>query len=216
MSSCCSTLQGKFDRRAAAQDLRRFRRRGALPGTRKLIDALAQAGASGRLLDVGAGVGAVHLAMLRRGVVDVLVVDASAAYTEAARALAREQGVDARIRYRVGDFVELADDIDPADVVTLDRVICCYSDWRPLVTLSASRARRLYGIVVPRDRAAVRLGVRLTNAFYALVRDPFRIFFHPPAQIAEQLGALGFRGIAEARTIAWQVLVFERVEPAPI
>ena len=43
---------------------------------------------------------------------------------------------------RQGDFVHQADDVEAADVVTLDRVICCYGDPKRWSVLSAARARR--------------------------------------------------------------------------
>ena len=39
-----------------------------------------------------------------------------------------------RVRYEVGDFVALAPDVEPADVVALDRVVCCYPDMAALVS----------------------------------------------------------------------------------
>jgi hypothetical protein len=62
-----------------------------------------------------------------------------------------------RVTYRHGDFVELAESISLAGLVTLDRVITVCPDWRRLAELSPSRARHLYGLVYPRDRRMVRL-----------------------------------------------------------
>ncbi len=45
--------------------------------------------------------------------------------------------------HHLGDFVEVAGSIQPADIVTLDRVICCYPDVERLVGLSSQRATRL-------------------------------------------------------------------------
>ena len=212
---CCSALQNTFDRRTAARDLRRLERRGPLASTRKLVDALHRAGAEGSLLDIGGGVGAVSLEMLRNGVRDVVSVDASAAYTEAARDLARRRGVADLVERHVGDFVELADTIDCADVVTLDRVICCYPAWRRLVALSAARARHLYGVVVPRNRWSVRLMIAAGNLFFFLTRNPFRVFVHPPDTVSSAIEDHGFRRVAAQRTFVWQVLVFERIDPSP-
>lgn len=38
-------------------------------------------------------------------------------------------------RFRYGDFVSLAPDLETADLVTLDRVVCCYPELEPLVYL---------------------------------------------------------------------------------
>src|SRR5687768_139711 len=52
-----------------------------------------------------------------------------------------------RRRPKDDDLVSVAEAEAPADVVTLDRVICCYHDMVDLVTPSAETAPRLYGAV---------------------------------------------------------------------
>jgi magnesium-protoporphyrin O-methyltransferase len=56
-----------------------------------------------------------------------------------------------------GDFVALASELPSVDIVTLDRVICCYPHMEALVAGSASKARRLYGAVFPRERRLMKL-----------------------------------------------------------
>jgi magnesium-protoporphyrin O-methyltransferase len=43
--------------------------------------------------------------------------------------------------------VDLAGQLEPAGVVTLDRVICCYDDMQQLVSLSAARVEKLLRLV---------------------------------------------------------------------
>src|SRR5207245_1276220 len=70
-------------------------------------------------LDIGAGVGAVHIALLSAGAVSATDVDVSAAYLKAAQSEATRLGFAERTRYVHGDFVQQAENIEPADVVTL-------------------------------------------------------------------------------------------------
>ena len=73
----------------------------------------------------------------------------------------------------------VADSVEPATVVTLDKVICCYPDMVTLVRASARKATALYGIVVPRDTAWVRASVGLANWFLRrALRWQFRAFAH--------------------------------------
>ncbi len=109
-----------------------------------------------------------------------------------------------------GDFVSLAPLVDRADVVTLDRVICCYPDVERLVSLSAAKAGSLYGLVLPRDRGILRFGVRLINLWFRLRRDPYRAFAHPNATVDAQVRAAGLRPTAEATTFVWRVVLYER------
>src|SRR4026209_19957 len=84
----------------------------------------------------------------------------------AARAEARRRGVLERLEFVDGDFVSRSASIDAADIVTLDRVVCCYPDVESLVRLSSSRARSAYGLVLPRDRLILRVGLRLLNIWF--------------------------------------------------
>ena len=68
-------------------------------------------------------------------------VDAAGAFVDAARTEAERQGHANRMSLYQGDFVMLASDIATADIVTLDRVICCYPDMPALVDSSVAHAR---------------------------------------------------------------------------
>jgi SAM-dependent methyltransferase len=162
------------------------------------------------VLDVGAGVGAVHLELLAAGAAAALDVDASPAYVAAARDEAARRGSSDRIRYEVGDFVALAQQVEPADVVVLDRVVCCYSDMEPLVALSAERARHRYGLVYPRDSWWIRAGARFANAVTRLFRSKTRIYAHRTADVDGLVRAAGLQPQSTRTTIFWQVAVYER------
>jgi hypothetical protein len=212
VTSChCQGIEREFNWREAARSLAHYRRRGPAKTTRVLLSALQQAGApAGTLLDIGGGVGAIPHALLKAGVQSAVSVEASPAYLEAARQEAERQGLAGHITFRHGDFVALADSLPPADIVTLDRVICCYPDMPGLVGLSAERARRLYAVVYPRDLALVRLGLRLINLYLRLQRSPMRVFGHPTAEVEAILRQRGLRLRFRRLMGAWQVAVYER------
>ncbi len=129
MSNChCRGAETLFDAKVATKELRQYRRRGPRKTTRFLLDALEAAGVAGRtLLDIGGGVGVIQHELLRAGVTEASGVEASAAYLAAAREEAARQGHADRLRLSHGNFVELAPTLPPADVVTLDRVVCTYA-----------------------------------------------------------------------------------------
>ncbi|MGI9179035.1 MAG: class I SAM-dependent methyltransferase [Longimicrobiaceae bacterium] len=212
--NCCSHCAGiekEFGEKTAARDLRRYRRKGPLAGTRILLEALRREGIAGMtLLDIGGGVGAIHHELLAAGASRATHVDASTAYLAAAREEARRRGHESRVTFRQGDFVELAPELPPADVVTLDRVICCYPDMERLVGLSAARARRLYGLVYPRDRWWLRPAFPLSNLYFRLRRCPFRIYRHPREAVDEVIRGQGLERRFRATTPLWQVVVYAR------
>ncbi len=169
-----------------------YRRRGPSKTTRMLVDALSRMGLEGStLLDIGGGVGAIEHSLLAAGVSTATDVDASAAYLSAARAEAERRGLSDRVRYEHGNFVALAGELPPADVVTLDRVICCYDDMQKLVSLSSALAGRYYGVVYPRDTWWTRLGVRIGNFLLRLQRSNFRSYVHPTSAVEALIHANG-------------------------
>ena len=212
---CCGPEDTDFDRqfdaRHAAQHLRAYRRDGPSGLTRALIDGLAAGGLDGRtVLDIGGGVGAVHHELLRAGASVAVDVDASRAYLEAARGEAVRQGHAERVRYVRGDFVAIAPSLDAADLVALDRVICCYPDMTALVGRSASLAGRRYGLVYPRDTWLARAAVALLNTRFRLSRSSFRSFVHPTSDVEAVLAGHGLVKRSEQTTLIWQLAIYER------
>jgi magnesium-protoporphyrin O-methyltransferase len=214
MADCCAaTLDSQFDARSAGQQLQEFRRNGPSKETKLLSSALRDAGISGAtVLDIGGGIGAVQAGAFRDGAVRALSVDASNGYVDAARSLAAEHGYIDRVEYRVGDFVDIAESIPAVDVVTLDKVICCYADMNALLGRSAERADRLYAAVYPRDGLLIRAANVVHNAFRRVTRSSFRTYIHRSSAIEGVLAGHGFRMRSMATTVIWRIVVFERTE----
>jgi 2-polyprenyl-3-methyl-5-hydroxy-6-metoxy-1,4-benzoquinol methylase len=213
--NCCppdtSAYDRQFDARHAEGDLREYRRNGPTGLTRDLIEALSAGGIEGQsVLEIGGGVGAVHHELLRAGADAAVDVDASRAYVLAAREESERQGHADRVEYRVGDFVALADVIEPADVVALDRVICCYADMSSLVGRSAALAKSRYGLVYPRYTWLGRAAIALVNIRFRLSRSPFRSYLHRTADVDAILGAHGLVRSLHRTTLIWQLAVYER------
>ncbi|MGZ9159917.1 MAG: class I SAM-dependent methyltransferase [Candidatus Limnocylindrales bacterium] len=216
MDECgCDGFTRIFDRRTAKNDLERYQRGGPDRTTRMLLDMIEASGVRGAsVLDIGAGIGAIDHELLRGGASHAVLVDGSLPYQEAARQEGRRRGHLDRMEFVDGDFVSRAAGVDLADIVTLDRVICCYPDVDALVSRSAAKARSLYGLVLPRDRGLSRIGVRLINLWYRISRNPYRAFAHPNATVDALAAAAGLRPRAESGTFVWRVVLYERAATA--
>lgn len=209
----CRGVARMFDRKMAWRQLRRYRRKGPGRGTRELVDAVAGDGVEGRtFLDIGGGVGAIQHELMQRGAAGGTSADASPAYLAAARAEAEHRGHAERIRYVEGDFVERADEVDAADVVTLDRVVCCYPDMPALVGAAARLTRRTLGLVIPRATRFMRGGVAIVNLFMRLRRHPFRVFVHDPDEVEAVLGRHGLQRRHLREGVVWRLAVYGRGE----
>jgi magnesium-protoporphyrin O-methyltransferase len=207
--SCC--YDDAFDRRHAAEKLREYRRKGPGRTSRALADALGRGNAAGRtVLDIGAGVGAVHQLLLEQGAASATDVDASRPYLDAAREEAERRGLADRVAFRHGDFVGLAPEIEPADLVALDRVVCCYADVDALVGRAAERTRRRLGVVMPPDGRAARAVIALMNTWEWLTRSSFRMHAHPHAQVVAAARRAGLEPAGTSALGIWRLLVFER------
>jgi len=213
MSCCrhCEGVEDVFSRELAHNDLDDYRRKGASRQTHMLLAALHRAGVEGRnLLDVGGGVGAIQHELFAAGLNAATQVDASSAYLAASQEEAARRGHAERVTYIHGNFVDVADTLDSADYVTLDRVICRYPDMPALVSRSAARARHLYALVYPRDRWWSRLGIHLLNLNFWLRRNPFRVFVHPSAQVDAIAAQAGLKLHSRQFAGLWQVVIYAR------
>jgi magnesium-protoporphyrin O-methyltransferase len=124
---------------------------------------------------------------------------------------AERQGHADRVRHLQGNFVDLAAEIPPADIVTLDRVICCYHDMEQMVNLSAQKARRLYGLVYPRDKWWVKIVVLIYyNVRHWIQRNPFRNYVHPTEAVEAVVRKNGLERTFVREMGPWQVVVFTR------
>lgn len=211
--TCCNHCKDShelFDRTKAEKQLRTYRQSG-LPNksTGLLIDGLKSLNLDGKtLLDVGGGVGMIQYELLSEGLSGATMVEASPAYLEVAQNEARQRGYADRISHRYGDFVELAPEISAADLVTLDRVICCYPHLQELVQASTAKAKRWYGVVYPKERWYNQLGERLANTYFWIRNMDFRLYVH--ADVDATIRAEGFAPFYEAGTILWRVALYER------
>lgn len=165
---------------------------------------------NGTLLDVGSGVGSLTFGLLERGITHAIAVDASLAYNGVARQEAERLGRAGAVRFIHGDFVTVASELPVAALVTLDRVVCCYPSYGPLLDAAVRHADRCLALSYPRDAWYVRLGVRLENGQRRLRKNPFRTFVHPVARMERMIRAAGFELSRRRETWMWSIDVYVR------
>jgi magnesium-protoporphyrin O-methyltransferase len=197
-----------FGEGTARRDAKRYRRKGLDRTARTIVEFLRGRGIEGRtVLEIGGGVGALEIELLKAGAEQAVNVELSAAYDAEGAALAREAGLEERIDRRYGDFAA-GMFVKPADVVLLHRVVCCYPDAATLVGAAAERAEGVLVLSYPRESRLVRAGFALANVWHR--RIGFRIYVHP---VADLLAAAERRGLQRAfghRGRFWQVAALER------
>ena len=216
MSCCCSTVgaaaERQFSEKRATKDLAQYRAKGAGSTARLLLAGIAKAGQpQGRLLDIGSGVGALTFDLLDRGLTEAIGVDLSSAYVAAASWEAARRGRTDSVRFVHGDFVSIAGQLLAADIVTLDRVVCCYSEYERLLDESARHANRCFALSYPRDVWYVRTWVGLQNLGRQLCRNPFRTFVHSASAMERVIRRAGLELVSRGWTRTWCADVYRHV-----
>ena len=213
MGDCCDPIPYRrlFNTKQADKYLRRFRRKGVDPRAADAIGYLSRHGIAGAtVLEVGGGVGGVALELLEHGAGRAVSIDLSSAYEPAAARLAEERGLEDRVERRVGDFVVEADNVDPADVVFLNRVVCCYPHMPAMVSAAAAKADRFLALVYPRERWWSKLSVGAGNAYLSARRCDFRAFVHPVDGIHAVAAESGLSPVHLTHDLNWETAVFAR------
>jgi hypothetical protein len=213
MPSCCDArgcdrlFGGRFARRMA----KRYRAKGLDKTARRMVEFLDAKGIEGAtVLEVGGGVGEIEIELLERGAQRTVNLELSPAYDAEAQRLLGERGFEGRAERRLHDIAVDPQGVEPADVVVMHRVVCCYPDYERLLGAAAGRARRLLVFSYPRRNLASRAWIGVLNLGFRIRRSEFRTFVHPPAAMLAVLRERGMEPAFAHRGRTWQVAGVER------
>ncbi|HVC41161.1 MAG TPA: methyltransferase domain-containing protein [Candidatus Saccharimonadales bacterium] len=215
MNDCCSPAgyRWAFSSRRARKEARRYERRGLDATARRIVELLQRQGVEGRtLLEVGGGVGAIQIELLKAGVTRAVSIEMTPTYEDAAGGLLRRAGLEDRVERRVMDFAEAADDVASADIVIMNRVICCYPDMPKLAGAAAGHARQTLVLSFPKATWWTRLGLTLSNLLLRMIRRRFQVFLHRPERILATAEGFGLTTTLNRAGPFWQVAALRRVE----
>lgn len=215
MTDCCSpTTYGKvFDDREARRNAQSYRQNGLDAVATRMVGFLtAQGVQDSTVLEVGGGIGAIQLELLRAGAARTVNVELSPAYEAVARELLEESGRLDRVQRHVADFAGDPEAFPRVDVVAMHRVVCCYPDMTRLVTGAAGRARRYLAMSYPRDAWWVRAGLVVLNLLYRIRRTGFRTYLHRPQDILATAATQGFRPTMQHRGWVWELTIMEKTD----
>lgn len=213
MSDCCDPISYRrfFNSKEARRRLRKYRKRGLDSMAQSLVDYLTTRDIDGAdLLEVGGGVGDLQVELLRAGLGKAVNVELSAGYEETATDLMKAEGLEARISRHIGDFVEEQHRFDPADVVVLNRVVCCYPWMERMMEAAVGKARSCLALTFPREKWWMRAVIGIGNSWNAVRRCAFRGFVHPVSGIESVATDAGFQIAYRDHSLGWQAIVFER------
>jgi magnesium-protoporphyrin O-methyltransferase len=200
-----------FGRRSARRRIRRYRRHGLDPAAQEIVDFITERGVrDATVLEIGGGVGQIQVELLRRGASRVLNLEISTSYEQQAAELLAETGFAERVERRVLDIAAQPDAVAVADVVVLHRVVCCYPDYRRLLTAAGNHARRMLVFSHPPRNLLSRISFGSENVWRRIRRQDFRVFVHPPAAMIGVLNDTGLRVSAQQHRRPWQIVGLQR------
>ncbi len=215
--NCCSSdqIEGYFDEQFVEWKINQYRTKGLKKETGILTTALKAAGVEGMsLLDVGGGLGMIAHQLLPAGITQATHVEASSAFVAGAEKEARRLGLAEQMSIMHGDFVQIGSQVPEADVVTLDKVICCYADYEGLVNASVKKANKFYGLIYPRDTWYGKAVIWLENWSRKIKRCNWRVYAHPTREIDQIVRRHGFEQRFYKALIDWQIVVYRRPTPS--
>ena len=214
MSDCCTPKGYRriFSEKNAAGEAKRYRRKGLDGTSKRIFDFIRERGVEGKtLLEVGGGIGAIEIELLKAGMARAINVELTPTYEAAADELLVEAGLTDQVERMVMDFAQAGPEVKTADVVVMNRVICCYPDMPKLASAAVERTREVLVMSFPNRRWWTRLGLTVANLGFRVVRMQFRVFLHSPELIQAAVQLHGFRIRFNEQGLLWQVSAFERI-----
>ena len=190
----------------------RYQKRGLSRSSSLLLSFILEGGILGRTVaDLGCGAGGFSIELLKKGASSSIGIDLSSKMIESAKQLALAMGLDTRAKFELGNAATV--ELPVTDVVIMDKVLCCYSEWEPLLKNAISSAGDFVGFIVPRDEGIAkwpfRLGVRVVN-FFQRRGKKILFYLHPLDRVDETLRASGFILRRKRGSRFWLIFLYSR------
>lgn len=213
MNPCCRSgpCEELFSPRIAAWNLRDYQRHGLGRLEQRVLSLLPPASVTqARVLEIGGGVGALQAELLKRGAASGEVVELVNAYRPFALELARHAGVADRSSFRIADVLGDPDAVDPADIVMLNRVVCCSAEGPALVAAAAGLTKDTLWLSYPRASLAARWLARVQHAVFRLLGRRFRFYVRSERTILAAAESAGLTVTVRERGAVWEYALLRR------
>ncbi|MEZ4606440.1 MAG: methyltransferase domain-containing protein [Deinococcales bacterium] len=163
-----------------------------------------------RSLDIGCGIGGLSWQLASQGA-KAMLVDVSKSYLEKAQQLFHQHQLKGE--FILGDFVTLEQGENlKADIVLLDRVVCCYPEGPKLLEKAALASQDWLIFSYPSRRGFIatllNAGRFCLNGAMKLFAKEYRFFLHPAEALYRAAGAHQHQLIQEKPLGIWTVAFF--------
>ena len=206
---CCGADR-LFDLKSAQKELRSYKKRGPRGSTKKLLSLLSVYDQKGKsLLDIGGGIGAIQWEFVKRGGNKTTDVDSSSGYLSVASDYAKEINHNFS-SFIMSDFNDVHKELGRHDIVSLDKVICCYPEYKNLLGNALDKTDTVLALTMPVGGWVSKILAQFTKLYFILSNNPFRTYIHSPKMVHEFIESKGFSQSGKAFSFPWLVRVYER------
>jgi SAM-dependent methyltransferase len=209
---CCEVngLNRVFSGPLVRQELRAFRRKGLNKRRAQIVGELENVVEGSSVLEIGCGVGAISTTLLRKGARVGHYVEISSDYLEAAQEVAKGAGVSEKATFHLADFASAKNRYASADIVVLDRVVCCYPDGIKLIAKAARHSERYLVYTYPRPLWFIRIFKAVLGFTMRLFRQDYRFFLHDPEKLSQAAAEAGHVLVATRAIGLWRLVVLSK------
>ena len=211
--NCCSAENpaGKFFDKESKKFAKKYRKKGLEKVTKMLIEGIEELGIDGKtILEIGGGVGGAHRKLLHDGASKAYATELSQEMINIAAEFAKEENLEDKVEYILGDIVEMNGEVPNVDITMHDKVVCCYEFSDALIERTLQKTKNIYAFIMPRDKFRVKISFFFFNLGSKLFNWDFSPFIHPVQPILDKIESAGFRLRFENTTFIWKARVYEK------
>jgi len=196
----------------ACEFCERYKKKGLSRSSRLLLRFILDNNVRDRsILDLGCGAGGLSFELLKEGASSSVGFDLSPKMISTAMELSQANGFERRTKFQLGNAA--TSELPGSDIVVMDKVLCCYSEWRPLLKNAMEASHGLVGFTVPRDEGITklpfRLALRIANYFQKRRRGVL-FYLHPLGTVDKTLRDSGFKRHRKQGSRFWLVFLYSR------
>lgn len=200
-----------FDEKTANKQYKDYLKNGPSRVTRHIIAQLQETPIGESLLDIGGGIGALQWWFLESGGKQTIGVDASSGYLNLAKSHSEKKGWDGQAQFLFGDFTDHEKSISKVDHITLDKVICCYPDYKAILDLACEKSAKTISLSYPMDGKIANLFRWFGVQFMRFKGIPFKPYVHSVNDVRQLMESHGFMRKQHQLRFPWHVELYQKV-----
>ena len=200
-----------FDVKTANKQYKKYLKKGPSKVTQSVISQLKQLQPKGILIDVGGGIGAIQWWFHENKSNETYHIDASSGYLSLAKNHAGKIEVLEKSHFIMGDFTDYKD-LPKADVITLDKVICCYPDFKGILNHAFKYSKNIISITYPMDGVLAQVFREFGVLFMKLSKNPFKPYVHKVSEVRDLFNSNGFELKEKNLSFPWHIETYKRTD----